>query len=292
MNIAYKQKIEMIKALRAFLSKKGATEVFTPIIRKTSCDPIRRVQTEYGTFLRNCQELQLRLMMEYYGDVFEIGPSFRREEHEDTLHGREFTLCEAQFSKKKVEYLQCILKEFIGIFRKDLQFEEISVAKEIYRLTGINIVADGELKLINCLKERYPNFGFEQNFHLVNHFIHQEIEPLSLDKCVFFTEYPSCTLSLARYADSSNEVVRRFEFFINGIEVSNGYENSVSVDEFVERNKKVEMYTDEEKYLEKRLRDGSIPTDTAIIGIGVERLCMTLYNIPDIQILLHENTAF
>lgn len=292
MNTAYKQKIEMIKALRTFLSKKGATEVFTPITRKTSCDSIRRVQTEYGTFLRNCQELQLRLMMEYYGDVFEIGSSFRREEHEDALHGREFTLCEAQFAEKEMEYLQSILKEFIGIFRKDLQFEEISVAKEIYRLTGVNIVTDGELNLVNCLKDRYPDFKFEQSFHLVNHFIHQEIEPLSLSKCVFFTEYPACTLSLARYANSTNEVVRRFEFFINGIEVSNGYENSVSVDEFVERNKKVGMFTDEEKYLEKRLRDGSIPTNTAIIGIGVERLCMTLYNIPDIQMLLHENAAF
>lgn len=292
MNTAYKKKIEMIKALRTFFSKKGATEVFTPITRRTSCDSIRRVQTEYGTFLRNCQELQLRLMMEYYGDVFEIGSSFRREEHEDALHGREFTLCEAQFSEKEIKYLQSILKEFIRIFRKDFQFEEISIAKEVYRLTGINIATDGELKLVNCLKDRYPDFEFVQSFHLVNHFIHQEIEPLSLNKCVFFIEYPACTLSLARYADSTNEVVKRFEFFVNGIEVSNGYENSISVDEFVERNKKVGMFTDEEKYLENRLRDGSIPTDTAIIGIGVERLCMALYNIPDIQILLHENTTF
>lgn len=292
MNMAYKLKIEMIKSLRTFFSEKGATEVFTPIVRKTSCEPIRRVQTEYGTFLRNCQELQLRLMMEYYGDVFEIGSSFRKEESEDAIHGREFTLCEAQFVGKEMDFLINLLIEFISSFREDFCFEEISVANEIQRLTGINIAKDGELVLVNCLKSRYPNFKYEQNFHLINYFIQQEIEPLSLGKCIFFTEYPACTLSLARYADTSKEIIRRFEFFVNGIEVSNGYENSIDIDEFVERNKKVEMYTNEEKYLEERLRDGSIPTDTAIIGIGVERLCMIVYNISDIKTLLYENQVF
>lgn len=292
MNTAYKQKIEMIKSLRGFWEEKGATEVFTPVMRKTSSSSIRRVQTEYGTFLRNCQELQLRLMMEYYGDVFEIGSSFRREESEDATHGREFTLCEVQFAGKRMEFLISTLKEFIGFFRRDFCFEEISVAEETYHLTGIDIVTEGELALVNYLEGRYPHFKFNHNFQLINYFIQQEIEPLSLGKCVFFTEYPACTLSLARYTDASKEIINRFEFFINGIEVSNGYENSIDIDEFVKRNKKVEMFTAEEKYLEERLRDGSVPTDTAIIGIGVERLCMALYNVSDIQMLLHENAFF
>lgn len=292
MNSAYKQKIAMIKSLRSFFSEKGATEVFTPITRKTSCDSMRRVQTEYGTYLRNCQELQLRLMMEYYDDVFEIGSSFRREENEDTTHGREFTLCEAQFSGKGLAFLMDILKEFIIPLRSDFRFEEVSVTEEISRRTGINIEFDGEVKLWDFLKSRYPDFNFTQNFQLVNHFIQLEIEPMSIDRCVFFTEYPACTLSLARYSSASKEIIRRFEFFINGIEISNGYENSTDIDEFVERNKKVGMFTKEEAYLEERLRDGSIPTDTAIIGIGVERLCMTIHNIPNIQFLLHENLEF
>lgn len=292
MNTAYIQKIEMIKFLREFMSGQGATEVFTPITRKSSCDSIKRVKTEYDTYLRNCQEMHLRIMMQYYDDVFEIGPSFRRESVEDDLHGREFTLCEAQFKERSLNFLMNILKTIISTFRKDISFEEISVAQRIHHLLGINISSEGEEALVNCLKKRYPDFKFEQSFQLVNHFIQMEIEPLSLGKAVFFTEYPSCTLSLARYKDESKETVQRFECFINGIEISNGYENSINIDEFVERNKKVDMFTMEEEYLEKYLRNGLVPSDTSIIGIGVERLCMIIYNITDIQGLLHENCVF
>lgn len=292
MNMAYKKKIEMIKFLRGFLSEYGATEVFTPITRKCSCEPIKRVKTEYDMYLRNCQEMHLRIMMQYYGDVFEIGSSFRRESVEDELHGREFTLCEAQFKDKSLIFLMSILKTIVGTFRKDITFEEISISEEIRHLLGINISIEGEEALVNCLKKRYPNYKFEQNFQLVNYFIQEEIEPKSFGKAVFFTEYPSCTLSLARYKDKSKEIVQRFECFVNGIEISNGYENSINIDEFVERNKKVNMFTNEEEYLEECLRNGLIPCNTSIIGIGVERLCMIIYNITDIQELLHENRAF
>jgi len=292
MNLVYTQKIEMIKALRSFFVEKGATEVFTPVTRKTTSMSIQRVETEFRTFLRNCQELQLRLMMAYYGDVFEIGPCFRREAIEDATHGREFTLLEAQFSNKDLSFLIGSLKEYISSQHSGFIFEEVSVVGEILQKTGIDVVEEGEEKLVRFLQNLYPSMSFTQNYQYINYFIQQEIEPMSKGRCVFFTEYPSCTLSLARYTDTSKEVINRFELFIDGIEVSNGYENSIDVDEFVERNKRVGMFTEEEQYLEERLRDGSIPTRTAIIGIGVERLCMTIYNIPNIQLLLHENSVF
>jgi lysyl-tRNA synthetase class II len=58
MNKDYAIKIDMIKSMRRFFTDLGATEVFTPITRKTSCTAIQRVGTEFGTYLRNCQELQ------------------------------------------------------------------------------------------------------------------------------------------------------------------------------------------------------------------------------------------
>jgi len=291
-NTAYKQKIETMKKLRSFFDSKGATEVFTPIMRKTSSETIQRVKTEFGTYLRNCQELNLRLMMEYYGDVFEIGSSFRLESCEDTTHGREFTLLEAQFAGKGLSYLMGLLKEFISNQRSDLIFKEMSVAEIIKSQTGIDIKTDGEAALVSYLSNRYSTLGYTKNFQYINHYIHEEVEPISIGQCVFFTEYPECTLSLARYDDFSKEIIRRFEFFINGIEVSNGYENSIDIDEFVRRNKKVDMFTIEEEYLERKMREGCIPTDTSIIGIGVERLCMTIYDIPDVRPLLHENVVF
>jgi O-phosphoseryl-tRNA(Cys) synthetase len=43
------------------------------------------------------------------------------------------------------------------------------------------------------------------------------------------------------------------------------------------------MLTAEERYLEERLRSGVIPQDTSVIGIGVERLCMVVHGISDLD---------
>ncbi len=292
MNKAYTKKIETIKKLRIFFDEIGATEVFTPIFRKSTSPSMKRIETKSGIYLRNCQELYLRLMMEYYGDVFEIGSSFRIEAKEDEIHGCEFTLLEAQFANKKLCDLMNILKKIIFDVRPEFIFEEISVAETIKTKTGIDLVSLGESALVEYLSNFYPKFQFKHNFQIINHYIQQEIEPISRGKCVFFTEYPSCTLSLARYYKSSKEIIKRFELFINGIEISNGYENSIDIDEFVKRNKSVSMFTKEEAYLEKKLREGAIPVDTSIIGIGIERLCMVLYDISNIQLLLRENVFF
>lgn len=292
MNELFKKKIELIKELKSFFSEIGATEVFTPIMRKTCSDSIKRVETKYGTYLRNCQEMQLRLMMEYYGDVFEIGSSFRPEEHEDDTHGREFTLLEAHFSSKKLEFLIEILKKIIHSQKSDINFCEVSVYETIKNLTGIDLVTEGIYKLVEYLEKIYPTYEYSQAFQLINHYIHNEIEPLSRGRCVFFTQYPSCTLSLARYESGTNEIIRRYECFIDGIEISNGYEYSKDVDEFVYRNKIVNMYTPEEQYMEMKLRSGKLPIDVSVIGIGIERLCMAFNNTKNIQVLLHENEVF
>lgn len=253
MNELYKEKMNLIKELKAFFTQIGSTEVFTPIIRKTCSNSMKRIQTEYGSYLRNCQEMQLRLMMEYYGDVFEIGSSFRPEEREDTTHGREFTLLEAVFQSKNIEFLKNILKEIFQTKKLNMEICEVSVYDQIKSTAGIDLKTDGISKLIEYLKCLYPNYEYEQPFQLVNHYIHDQIEPLSKGKCVFFTQYPACTLSLARYEVGTTELIRRYECFVDGIEISNGYEYSIDVDEFVFRNKLVDMYTPEEEYLENKL---------------------------------------
>lgn len=292
MNRDYARKIDMIKAVRRFFTDLGATEVFTPVTRSTSSMAIQRVRTEFGTYLRNCQELQLRLMMEYYGDVFEIGPAFRLEQDEDSSHGREFTLLEAQFADRDLAFLMTALKNLISPMRPELSFEEVSVSEAILRRTGVDIAAEGEAGLLAFLQTVYPHFPYTHSFELINHYIRREIEPMSAGRCVFFTRYPTCTLSLARCVPESTEIIERYELFVDGLEVSNGYVNTLDIDEFVERNSRVGMYTVEERYLEGRLRSGLIPRDTCVIGIGVERLCMAVHGISDIQNLLRENPVF
>lgn len=292
MNDEYVKKIEMIKYLRRYFESKGCIEVFTPIIRATCSPSMGRVKTQYGNYLRNCQESYLRLLMGYYGDVFEIGSSFRPEEQEDETHGIEFTLLEAQMQGKFLQQMMNMLREIVLEFNPDAKFEVISIYEMIKQRLGLDIKATGISAVVECLRSMYPNYLYKQDFEIINRYIHDEIEPLSGGKYVFFTEYPTCTLSIAKHPQGESEIVNRFEFFINGIEVSNSYEYIEDIDEYILRNQIVEMYTPEEKCLVERMKLKMIPTQASVIGIGVERLCMTLYGAKDISPFLHENNIF
>lgn len=243
MNEYYKKKIEVIKFLRQFFESKNCTEVFTPITRRTCSPSMKRVTTQYDNYLRNCQESYLRLMTEYYGDVFEIGPSFRPEEREDNTHGIEFVLLEAQLKNKSIDYMMELLKNIVLEYNPEAKFEIVSIYESIKTISGIDIKETGISPFIEYLKEQYPLLNFSQEFEIVNYFINKQLEPSSKERYVFFTEYPACTLSIANYRNDTNEIVNRFEFFINGIEVSNSYEYVQDINEYIYRNKIVDMYT-------------------------------------------------
>lgn len=292
MNENYKKKIEMIKFLRRFFELKNCTEVFTPIIRTTCSPSMRRVTTQYGNYLRNCQESYLRLLMEYYGDVYEVGSSFRPETCEDATHGIEFTLLEAQMKDKSIQYMMNLLKDIVLTFKPDAIFETISIYEVIKENTGLDIKQVGIHPLIEYLKNMYPTLQYNQNFEIINFYINKQIEPKSKGKYVFFKDYPACTLSIANHINDTAELVNRFEFFINGIEVSNSYEYTQDIDEYIARNQIVDMLTPEEKCIAERMRLGLIPKNASVIGIGVERLCMTIYELDDISTFLHENSIF
>ena len=243
--------------------------------------------------MRNCMEIQLRCMLAYYENVFEIGPCFRKEDKtKEKTNGREFILMELQVREQRLEFLMDLLEKFILRYRNDLKFEVISVSEVIAQEFGIRLSVDGEEALVRKLVERYPEFKFEQNFEIILHFIQCEIEPMSKGKCVFFVDYPVSTLSVARHSTESEEIIRRFELFIDGLEISNGYENENDMDVFIERSKKTCTYTSEEKYLVEQINKGIVPINTAVIGVGVERLCMIIHDIDNISQLLYENDVY
>lgn len=292
MNEYYVKKIQLVKELKKYFEKLGAEEIITPVSRRTSADIISRVSIGNGLFLRNCQESYMRLFTQIYDSVFEIGPSFRPEDCEDKVHGFEFLLLEAQFVHKGLNYITKILKNFVESSRNDFVCKYVSVYETIKLQLGVDLIVDGEEKLIKILQSEYPNYNYTQNYELINHYISDRIEPISKGKCIFFYEYPASTLSLARYCEKSKELVQRFEFFINGIEISNGYTYSNNVEEYIYRNQKVNLFTSEEEYLAEQFKQSIIPMDASVIGIGIERLCMALYDISDIRVLLRENSIF
>lgn len=273
----YIKKISLIKALKAFLNENGFTEVITPTLRQDGGKIIERVPLKAEHFLRDSHELQLRALLSCYPSVYEIGSCFRNE---DTIKKStnlfEFLLMELFSSKHDLSDLMNLTKEFILEQRPDIDFVEISVAESIRADTGVNLFCEPQENLYAFFRRKYGSSKFDYDFEYVEHYIDTELVPLSRGKIVFFTQYPECLCSYANILEGN--VTSRFELFANGIELANAFDDECCVDRFIQRNKDLPLFEREEKLIANMLKEEKLPTHSAGIGIGIERLCMFLCN--------------
>lgn len=273
----YQEKIKLLCDMKQFLNKEGFCEVLTPVLRKDKGLLIPRIALENGQALRDSHELQLRYLLTIYDSVYEIGSCFRNESG-DTLNksAQEFLLMELFSSKHTLEELKELTKEFILMKKPDSIFHEISIAEQIKLQFGIDLFIQKQEILFNRLRENYKTQSFKYDYQYVLYYIEQEIEPLSKGKIVFFTDYPECTTSYAKI--KKGDVISRFELFANGLELANGFDDECSPTLFRERNIDLPIFFKEEKVIEECLLNGKLPNHSAGLGIGIERLCMFLYN--------------
>ena len=192
----------------------------------------------------------------------------------------EFLLMELFSSKHNLSDLMSLTKEFLWKQRPDIDFVEISVAESIRADTGVNLFCEPQENLYAFLRSKYWNFKFDYDFEYVEHYIDTELVPLSRDKVVFFTQYPECLCSYANILEGN--VTSRFELFANGIELANAFDDECCVDRFIQRNEDLPLFECEEKFIANMLKDGKLPTHSAGIGIGIERLFMFLCNDAEI----------
>ncbi len=273
----YIKKIFLIKSLKAFLEENGFTEVITPTLRRDGGKIIERVPLKDEYFLRDSHELQLRALLSCYPCVYEIGSCFRNEDtNKKSTNLFEFLLMELFSSKHNLSDLMSLTKEFLWKQRPDIDFVEISVAESIRADTGVNLFCEPQENLYAFFRRKYGSSKFDYDFEYVEHYIDTELVPLSRGKIVFFTQYPECLCSYANILGGN--VTSRFELFANGIELANAFDDECCVDRFIQRNKDLPLFEREEKLIANMLKEEKLPTHSAGIGIGIERLCMFLCN--------------
>jgi lysyl-tRNA synthetase class 2 len=114
-----------------------------------------------------------------------------------------------------------------------------------------------------------------------------EIEPhLGRDRPVFLYDYPVELGSLARRSQQDPAVVERFELYIAGVEIANGFSELVDPQEqrhrFVLEMDRLRSAGKEAALPEKFLAELNLVGETAGIALGVDRLCMLFMGSPDI----------
>ncbi len=295
------KRAKIVEEMRRFLWSRGFLEMETPVLQpiygganaKPFKTHVNALDRDY--YLRISDELYLkRLIVGGYSKVFEISKDFRNEDI-DTTHNPEFTMMEAYWAYADYNDMMDLTEEMIksiarklGVEKVEFRGREIDFTKPFRREKMLDMLAKRGIteetsdEEIQALLEEYnikmPRY--ERGLALGKLF--ERVCEEDLYEPVFVIDHPKETTPLCKLHREDPRLVERFELYIGGIELANGYTelNDPELQEKFFRDE-VERRTlgDEEAHqydedFVEALRWGMPPTGG--VGIGVDRLTMVL----------------
>ena len=304
---------KIVSAIREFFIKKGFLEVETPMLHTVVGGAnARPFMTHHNALdiemnLRIAPELFLkRLIVGGFEAVFELNRNFRNEGIDHT-HNPEFTMIEFYWAYHTMKDLMELTKEFFNYL-----FEKLNLPKKLkyadmeidfnnwqtitYKeaLIKIGKVPEEILEDIKAMKKYLTDAGVELEEHIDSkgklwaELFDEFVEDKLIDP-TFVIEFPIEISPLARRDENNPEFAERFELFIAGREVANGFnELNDPLDQYERFKAQLEAKAkgDEEgmdmdyDYI-RALQYGMPPT--AGEGIGIDRLVMLLTNSESIK---------
>ena len=279
---------KIINSIRTFFLNANFLEVETPLRLPTIIPEahIDSIESEEW-FLQASPELCMkRLVAKGYDKIFQICKCFRKNER-GAKHLPELTMLE--WYTKSETYLD-LMERCQNLIRyiadktetgRTLIFQDksINLEKEFIRLS----VKDAFIKYSDTTMEKACA---RQKFDEVLSF---QIEPnLGINKPVFLYDYPISLSSLAKSKPDNPDLAERFELYIAGIELANGFSELVDPGEQrkrfeYEQNFRIKHKKKDIPIPEKFLSDLSKMPETAGIALGVDRLVMLFCNLTSID---------
>lgn len=296
---------KIIDSLRRFMMERGFTEVETPMMQVIPGGAAARpFVTHHNTldmdlYLRVAPELFLkRLVVGGMEQVFEINRNFRNEGL-STQHNPEFTMLEfyqayADYNdamKLTEEMLRVVAVDVLGSTGISYQGERYDLSQPFRRLTVVESILEfnpsvkaEEIASLDSARKIASGMGvpLEDNYGLGKvqiEIFEKSVEP-HLVQPTFITAYPAEVSPLARCNDADPFVTDRFEFFLAGRELANGFSELNDPDDQAERFRAQVAAKDagdneamhyDADYV-TALEHGMPPT--AGVGIGIDRLVM------------------
>ncbi|TSA86643.1 lysine--tRNA ligase [Helicobacter mehlei] len=308
----FKTRSQVVAIIRRFFEQRGFLEVETPMMHPIAGGANARPFITYHNaleverYLRIAPELYLkRLVVGGFEAVFEINRNFRNEGM-DHSHNPEFTMLEFYWAYKTYEDLIALTQELFHELLKTLQlptqipyqdlmidFNAFSVMSFRQALLEIGGIALGVLEDPEQLRDFLTRQGVTLEVSLnYGQLLAQAFDLLVEPKLInptFITQYPIEISPLARRNDRDPSIADRFELFIAGKEIANGFsELNDPIDQytrFEEQVKAKEQGDEEAQFMDEdyvwALGHGMPPT--AGEGIGIDRLVMLLTNAKSIK---------
>ncbi len=313
----FRMRTAIVDYIRAFLNKRDFLEVETPMMQVIPGGATAKPFMTYHNaldmqlFLRVAPELYLkRLVVGGFEKVYEINRNFRNEGL-STRHNPEFTMLE--FYQAYADYndlmdlteelLRGMANDLLGMTVINYQGEQYDFSKPFTRMTVKESIlhfnpdikaADLEnLEAARSLAQQLK-IPLKDSYGLGK--VHIEIFEKTVEHRLkdptFITAYPTEVSPLARRNDSDPSITDRFEFFVGGREIANGFSELNDAEDQAERFRKQVQDKDagdeEAMHFDAdyicALEHGLPPT--AGEGIGIDRLTMLFTDSPSIRDVL------
>lgn len=285
----------IIDKMRAFFKARNVLEVETPLLSSaTVTDPhihsFETFLTQPGgqhlrkLYLQTSPEFAMkRLLAAGIGPIYQICKAFRNEES-GRLHNPEFTMLEWY----RPGFTHHQLMDEMDAFLQHILATPFA-QRLTYRTLFLNYLElDPHQASINELQQCAKKFGVDVGSQkivdekiwlqlLMTHVIEPKI---SSETPVFVYDFPASQAALAKIRNEEPPVAERFEVYINGLEIANGYHELTDANEqqrrfekdLIERNKLQHSAVMKDDYLIAALANGF--PDCAGVALGVDRLVM------------------
>lgn len=310
----FKTRSKVVSAIRDFMTKNEFLEVETPMLHPipggASAKPFMTHHNalEMQMFLRIAPELYLkRLIVGGFERVFEINRSFRNEGL-SVRHNPEFTMMEFYAAYTDYHWLmdyteQCIRAAVTAAHGSAVvtyDGKEVDLSKPFDRLTIVGAIQKyapqyslAQLNDSAFLRAEIVKYGVKPFDHAglgaLQLALFEETAESQLWQPTYIIDYPIEVSPLARASDENAEITERFELFITGREMANGFSELNDAEDqaarFHAQMKAKEAGDQEAMYYDadfiRALEYGMPPTGGC--GIGIDRLVMLITDSPSIR---------
>ncbi|OPY72304.1 MAG: Elongation factor P--(R)-beta-lysine ligase [Syntrophorhabdus sp. PtaU1.Bin058] len=291
---------ELLKAMREYFYDLGYIEVETSNLMRTAppdpqIDPLTVFVAGSGPWrLHTSPEMGMKkLLAAGSGKIFQICKVYRVEEF-DEVHSIEFTMLEWY---RKGDYrdimreVEALVAFVSGRLLRNRQtrfagpFTVCDLGSLFIEKTGIDPFALGRDGLFRAMQDR-GFAGIDDRDDWNNLFFKlfiQDVEPeLKADEPCFVIDWPQSVSTMAKRKDADPGRVERFELYINGLEIANGYTELLDREEqrarFLADNRErarlgKDQFPTDEEFVESI---GKLDGPYAGVSIGVDRLLMVL----------------
>lgn len=289
-----KARAQILSAIRAYFSAQDFVEVDTPILVPSPgldvhLDAYEVKDTRAPRYLMTSPEYQMkRLLADGMTRIYQLAHCFRRNE-EGSRHQPEFMMCEWYRTNAGMADVMSDTEQVVAHAASALLGTTVIPALS----SPVDVAAPWERLSVREAFARYANASMDELVHDEEKFYRvlvDDIEPkLGIGRPTLLHSYPAKQASLARLTPGDPSTAERFEAYIDGVELCNGFGELTDAreqrarferDQEERRKRGKPVYPIDEEFV--RALERGIP-DSGGNALGVDRLVMLLTGCANIE---------